>query len=269
VPVPTKRPNAQKLLAHGDFSSAEAALLWSGHGRADLSIIRALGVNTVRLYGDDPRIDGAGFFDAAYYEGLSVIIGMSDWPYIQAPNNCLTTDFDCSGQLRESYLENLQNGLTQGNAYNPALQKVIVVNEPDLKIPGIARPKAFCKAVLSALDGMLEAEKEAGLTEGLVNFTVTFSYGICSECSEYNDKPALWQMVELRKAMQSPEDYGYTPMNDLWEAYRTRWTNSYNTANPARDIRPQFLDAYLETFTETPVFIAESHKPQLIGTRYH
>lgn len=38
---------------------------------------------------------------------------------------------------------------------------MIVINEPDLKIPGISKPKEFCRAIVSAIDGMLDAEKDA------------------------------------------------------------------------------------------------------------
>ena len=43
--------------------------------------------------------------------------------------------------------------------FRPPPRTIIVINEPDLKIPGISKPDKFCKAIISAIDGMLDAEK--------------------------------------------------------------------------------------------------------------
>lgn len=60
------------------------------------------------------------------------------------------------------------------------LRTIIVINEPDLKIPGISKPTEFCRtgtsleillhqpsqpvsfrAIVSAIDGMIDAEKDS------------------------------------------------------------------------------------------------------------
>merc|ERR1719253_1162434 len=107
---------------------------------------------------------------------------------------------------------------------------------------------------------MLDAEKDAQVTGPLVNFTATFSYAICMGCTRFSTAPALGQMWQLDDAMKNPKKYGYTSRNNVTEAYRTRWTHSFNTQNPATDLQHQFLDGYEATFPTTPVYIGECHR---------
>merc|ERR1711920_975137 len=147
------------------------------------------------------------------------------------------------------------------------LKYMNVINEPDLKMPasatfgGLAEIYQMCRAIISAFDGMLEAEKEAGVTGALINFTATFSFAMCSSCEYSQDKPALAQMLQLDDAMRHPWKYGYTPRNDITTAYLERFTHSFNTQNPASDVEPLFLNAYAERFPSMPVYIAEYHRP--------
>ena len=139
----------------------------------------------------------------------------------------------------------LQNGFVENDAYHPALKcrpqpsccqasqhlprTVIVINEPDLKIPGISKPKEFCRAIVSAIDGMLDAEKdiqrvvgipdlaqETGTKSNLINFTATFSFGMCTaltlfQAVSWNDeacdgtKPALGQAQTCFSLMSSAD----------------------------------------------------------------
>ncbi|CAE7413481.1 TDP1 [Symbiodinium pilosum] len=260
-PSPLK---AAGRLPNDDFMSDSAKALWSSSGRGDLAIMKKLGANAVRLYGNDPREDHKPFLDEAHGLGLQVIPGMSDYPYTQMPKNCQTTDYNCYPQIKEQYKSNLENGfLEKDGSYHPALKTIIVINEPDLKIPGESQPKEFSRAIISAIDGMLDAEKEAGVNGNLPNFTATFSFGVCSACSGAKAKPSLGQMLELRRAMEKPQDYGYKAKNDLAQVYKTRFTNSFNTNNPATDMKPLFLDSYEVLFPTTPVFIGEYHAPHV------
>ncbi|OLP76311.1 hypothetical protein AK812_SmicGene43772 [Symbiodinium microadriaticum] len=81
--------------------------------------------------------------------------------------------------------------------------------------------------------------KEANISGPLINFTATFSFAA--------------------DGLLHPERYGYDPRNNVSDAYRTRWTHSFNTNNPARDLEPQFFSIYRERFRDTPVFIGEYH----------
>ncbi|CAE7945331.1 TDP1 [Symbiodinium sp. KB8] len=260
-PAPLK---AAGRLPNDDFMADSAKAQWSTSGRGDLAIMKKLGANAVRLYGNDPREDHKPFLDEAHSQGLQVIPGMSDYPYTQMPKNCITTEYNCYSQIKEQYKSNLENGfLDKAGSYHPALKTIIVINEPDLKIPGESQPKKFSRAIISAIDGMLDAEKEAGASGNFPNFTATFSFGVCTACPGSKSKPSLGQMLELRRAMEKPEDYGYTPKNDLAKLYRSRFTNSFNTNNPATDMKPLFLDDYEALFATTPVFIGEYHAPHV------
>merc|ERR1712194_559728 len=114
--------------------------------------------------------------------------------------------------------------------------------------------------IVSAFDAMLDAERDAGVTGPLINFTATFSFAICNSCENSHGSPALAQMAQLDDAMRDPKKYGYEPKNNVTAAYETRFTHSFNTANPARDVKVQFLDKYEQVFPNTPVYIGEYHR---------
>lgn len=114
------------------------------------------------------------FLDEAHEQGLKVVPGMSDFPYTQmVPGPCIQTHYDCFNQSRDSYALNLQTGfLTEFQEYHPALSYFILINEPDLKMPSTTTtepggPKHMARAVVSAFDGLLEAEKLANVTGNL------------------------------------------------------------------------------------------------------
>merc|ERR1712113_53976 len=119
----------------------------------------------------------------------------------------------------------------------------------------------MCRTIISAFDGMLEAEREAGVTGVLINFTATFSFAICYSCEFSPGTPALAQMAQLDDAMRNPGKYGYTPRNNITKAYLERFTHSFNTQNQARDVELQFLNPYTQRFPDMPVYIAEYHAP--------
>ena len=66
-------------------------------------------------------------------------------------------------------------------------------------------------------------------------------------------------MAQLDDAMRHPEKYGYAPRHNITAAYAARFTHSFNTNNPARDVKVQFLDFYEKVFPTMPVYIAEYH----------
>eukprot|EP00930_Biecheleria_cincta_P045944 TRINITY_DN3166_c0_g1_i1.p1 TRINITY_DN3166_c0_g1~~TRINITY_DN3166_c0_g1_i1.p1 ORF type:complete len:567 (+),score=91.96 TRINITY_DN3166_c0_g1_i1:75-1775(+) len=270
-PVPLKTADGAPQLPEDDWMVEAAKPMWGQRGRGDLRIIKQLGANMVRLYGNNPSESHSSFLDEAQAEGLKVAPGMSDWPFYQmGPGSCRDTNYDCFQQVKEQYARNLQTGfLTTSRTYHPALEYFILINEPDLKMPPTATvgsPEGVLlmgKALISSFDAVLEAEKEANVSGNLINFTAAFSYAICTACPKYAYRPLLGQIDTLTDAMRFPEKYKYAPRNNLTQAFLTRWTNSFNTQNPAGDMRPYFLDIYEEKYPGTPIFIAEYHKPGL------
>jgi hypothetical protein len=237
--------------------------------RGDLEIMKSMGANTVRLYGNHAEKDHTAFLDESSRLGLQVIAGMSDYPYTQSPDNCqLHHSLNCYENVKSAYKQNLEHGgfidkVTK--KYHPALRNFILINEPDAKLAP-NNPRLYQKGLISAFDGVLDAEKEMGVEDDSPFFTVTFTYAICSNCGAYTNKPAMGQMYDFLHAVQNPGDYDYTPKNDLYAAYRTRFANSMNTFNPAPTIRDQFMDPYEETFRELGIhiFIGEYHNAPLI-----
>mmetsp|Transcript_102092 Transcript_102092/g.259445 ORF Transcript_102092/g.259445 Transcript_102092/m.259445 type:complete len:425 (+) Transcript_102092:47-1321(+) len=265
-PVPLTSVEGASELPEDDWFCNEALPMWGRPGRGDLRVMKQLGANLVRLYGNDPQNDHTNFLDEAESLGLAVAPGMSDWPYYQeTPGSCKDTDFNCFSQIKPLYLQNLQKGfLKPDGSYHPALKYFNILNEPDLKMPSTAAiggPDGLAqmsRTLVSAFDAMLDAEKEAGVVGPKINFTATFSFAMCLSCSrEYG--PALAQMVQLDDAMRHPEKYGYEPVNNVTEAYLTRFTHSFNTANPASDLKSMFFDGYVAKFPQMPVYIAEYH----------
>uniref|UniRef100_A0A7S0FSV7 X8 domain-containing protein n=1 Tax=Pyrodinium bahamense TaxID=73915 RepID=A0A7S0FSV7_9DINO len=268
-PVPLKNQDGASALPQDDWMSEQAVPMWGRAGRGDLRIIRQLGANAVRLYGNNPTNSHVNFLDEAWSLGLRILPGMSDHPYYQqVPGSCQqSTDYDCFSQIKPMYAQNLERGfLTVNRTYHPALEVMNIINEPDLKMPSDATSGGteglikMCRSIISAFDAMLDAEQDLQVTGPLINFTATFSYAICSSCERFAGNPALGQMAQLEDAMNNPEKYGYRPRNDIAAAYRARWTHSFNTQNPATDLQHQFLDGYVSTFPATPVYIGEYHR---------
>jgi hypothetical protein len=265
APLPIKGAGDQ--VPDDDFMSPNTSVLWGPSGRHDLKTLRHLGANAVRLYGNDPELDHKEFLDEAKKQNLQVIAGMSDFPYTQMYGACKNTDFDCYKQIKEQYLGNLRRGfLMESGQYHSALRVVVLINEPDLKLGpdsgAVTSPDKFCKAIVSAFDAVLSAEREVHARGPAPNFTATFSYGVCHECEGVDmTMPAYGQMRELRRAMKNPSSVGYHAHNNLWAAYLERFVNSVNTENRAEDFQEFFQFRYDAEFQGTPVFVGEYHAP--------
>eukprot|EP00439_Symbiodinium_sp_Y106_P023602 s253_g2.t2 len=175
----------------------------------------------------------------------------------------------CFNQVYEAYMSNLKKGFTIRNytMYHPALKALIISNEPDLKV----HPRTnVCRAMVTSLDAILQAEKDLNVTEILgesrpgrgrgpmalrnpIALTVTYSFAAFGR-----QAPGLGQMEELYHCMKHPEK-----KNDVFAAYKKRWVNSFNTAAPGHVVEELFLDKYAKSIfwseIRLPVFIGEYH----------
>lgn len=177
---------------------------WAWDGRNDLGVMAQMGANMVRLYGNDPRWDAHEFLDTANSWGIKVVAGISDHPYTEGDNKCIrgrdTSHFDCYEALKETWETRLTNGtfMLEEGGYHPALDALVVINEPDLKL--INRDRSvrgvdpqYMKVVLSAIDGILAAELEQGIditSSETIKLTAPFSY------SPGLDSPNLHKLKE-------------------------------------------------------------------------
>lgn len=240
-----------------DFSGDDSKPMWSGRG--DLAVMKSLGANTVRLYGNDPDMEHDDFLNYAHFVGLRVIPGNGDAAF----QSCLEKgDFNCHSGVKEAYYKNLKKGFCQRNGtYHSSISHVIVVNEPELKLPNLQKPRSWVKAIATAIDGMLDAEAQAEVVGPKPNLTVTFSFAACGQCTKFNHIPALGQMWELRDALLNPRAYDITSNNDLGHLFRNRFTYGFNTGNPSDEIQDLFLRHYEKEFPSTPIFVGEYHNP--------
>merc|ERR1719464_246171 len=155
---------------------------------------------------------------------MGVVVGLSSFPFIQGAAPCSKTGFDCFNNVYEAYKANLLRGFTINNftAYHPALRTLILMNEPDLSI----HPRSLvCRAMISAFDAVLQAEKDVGVTGNPISITVTYSYA-----AFHGEPPALGQMKTLHKCIMDPTapPTNYEPKNDVTQAYKDRFVNSFN-----------------------------------------
>merc|ERR1719414_1124997 len=116
--------------------SNAAAVQWANWGRGDLSIIRKLGANALRVHGNDPALMKRSFLDHALRLGLDVIAGNSFWYGPKAASGCSQQQYNCYSEAYAAYKANLMNGFAINNytAYHPALKAINIIDEPELVV---------------------------------------------------------------------------------------------------------------------------------------
>mgnify|MGYP002803385180 FL=1 len=247
-------------LTDDDFMTDITGAMWDSWGRGDLDLLKSMGVNTLRMYGNDMNYSHRSFLDGAWKRDMDIIVGLSDWGFIQGPDPCDRNGYECFTQVYEAYKSNLMKGFTIRNytTYHPALKGLIISNEPDLKV----HPRtSVCRAMISSLDAILQAEKDLNVTENPIALTVTFSFAAFGR-----NPPGLGQMQELYQCLQNPEGPPtyYRPKNDVLSAFHQRWVHSFNTAAPGHVVEELFLDKYKKSIfwsdkMKIPLFIGEYH----------
>jgi len=236
--------------------------MWADWGRGDLQLMKDMGMNTVRMYGNDANTSHRSFLDRALGKGLDVIVGMSDFGFTQGPNNCLLNHWYCYDEAYFYYHKNLLMGfaIDDFKRYHPAIKVLTIFNEPDLKV----HPrKLTCRAMASIFDAILQAEKDVGVTGNPVALTITWSFADFHK----GHGPALDQMEEFWHCLQKGTEHpptNYKPKNDLVKAFRERFVNSFNTQSQAQEVSKLFFDKYAKSSFWTPslkvpVFIGEYH----------
>lgn len=210
-----------------DMVQAGYATEWGPSGRDDLGSMKTLGANTVRLYhslGSETNHDHGAFLDRAHELELDVFPGVHT--YLPCPNN------DCYDSWKQAVKAGFQKGFQKDGNWHPAVSTIILLNEPDFTPGG-----DWCrvKKALSAMEGLLDAEKEMNVKPGRVKLTVTWSFGMHTSVDGKVRGPGIFGFQDMVAGTANPGIAQYTPRSsqaELLSAFKSRWIHSMNTQAP-------------------------------------
>jgi len=231
------------------------APLWgAAPGRDDLRVIRGLGANSIRLY-HSIGLDGPGnhglFLDRAQSLGLDVMPGYHTYNAIYG--GC--PHFDCYETWRSYTLKAFSQGFRSGNGWHPAVSVLLLFNELDFfRAHG---PTAHARSLVSALDGVLAAERESGVEAGRVKLSIAWSNSPGQSLDGKVSGFAIWAFQDVAFSIYNPAKLQYsprTPQAVMEEAFRTRWAHSINVQTPG--ILGYMAQHYYQ-FEPIPWFIGE------------
>jgi len=232
---------------------------WGSDGRDDLGVMARLGANAVRLYHSFGMLPGDGyqgdFLDRAAAVGLNVLPGYHTEMAIYG--KC--PDYDCFQAWKDATLQGFRRGFQKDSEWHPAVAMLTLLNEPDFFWCQPAGARCRVKAVLSALDGVLAAEREAGVSPGRVKLTVTWSFAMATSIDGNVTGPAIFGFQDVVAGIRDPGLAGYTPRSnrsELQDAFDKRWVHGFNTQAPWTFVKAMVINAY-EQFKPTPWFIGE------------
>jgi len=234
-------------------------------GRDDLQTIASLGANTVRLYhslGEDVLHDHSRFLDRAQEVKLNVLAGYHT--YGSCPK------FDCYKTWKKVTLQGFKDGFRtrrtrdgRKRGWHPAVSALILLNEPDFfgAFPECEPAGAWCrvKAALSALDGVLAAERQAKVDPGRVKLTVTWSFGMMPSIDGKEHAPGMFGFQDMVAGIADPSLAHYKPRSsqaELEHAFKTRWMNGVNTQAPWGFVKAVIANNYAK-YAPVPWFIGE------------
>jgi len=250
-------------LASEDLMQEGYSMQWGPQGRNDLAVMKSLGANTVRLYhslGLGIDKDHGAFLDHAESLGLNVMPGFhteNAHEQQECPN------FDCYYSWKEATLNAFKNGFKKDGEWHPAVSTLIILNEPDYveHTPQCTPSGPWCrvKAAISAFDGILAAEKEAGVPAGRVKLSITWSFAIKKSIDGQVEGPGIFGFQDVVAALGNPAIVNYQPRTsqmELQSAYLSRWVHSLNTQSPWEFVDQQISKEY-SRFGHIPWFIGE------------
>merc|ERR1711920_847850 len=223
-------------------------------GRNDLQVIKDLGANTVRLY-HSIGLDGPGdhgiFLDRAESLGLNVMPGYHTYNAIYG--GC--PDFNCFDTWKSYTLKAFTQGFRRNNSWHPAVSVLLLFNELDF-FRGYGRT-AHARSAVSALDGVLAAEQEAGVEPVRVKLSIAWSNAHGESLDGTVSGFAIWAMQDLVSSISDPSTIRYsprTPQSMMMEAYQMRWAHSINVQTPGI---LGYMAQHYYRFEPTPWFIGE------------
>lgn len=256
----------QGALPSADLMQEGYTPQWGAKSRDDLGTIQQLGGNAVRLYaalGIESDHDHGAFLDRAKELGVHVLAGF------YTPNLC--PDFDCFDAWKQGAIAGFKKGFAKDGKWHPAVSTVVIVDEPDLlnfggnpppSCPVGQEAKCRVKAALSALDGVLAAEKEYGVDSNGTNLTVVWSSNM-QDSIDGTIKQGIgyFGFQDMKVGTADPSIAGYSPQTSnaaLKAAFDTRWVHGMSTHSPWSFVKEKVLHEYEKLgFGPTPWFIGE------------
>merc|ERR1740121_2799728 len=246
--------NGSCMVSEDMLQEGYQALWGAPPARNDLQVIKDLGANTVRLY-HSIGLDGPGdhglFLDRANVLGLDVMPGYHTYNAIYG--GC--PGFDCYATWKNYTLKAFQQGFRKKDGWHPAVSALLLFNELDF-FRGYGR-RVHARAAISALDGVLAAEREAGVKPGRVKLSIAWSNAPGTSLDGKVSGFAIWAMQDVASCIADPSQVDYVPRTSqtaMEEAYRTRWAHSINVQTPG--ILGYMKEHYYQ-FEPIPWFIGE------------
>jgi hypothetical protein len=190
------------------------------------------------------------FLDRAQDLSLNVMPGY----HSDARYQCV--DFDCFEVWKQATLDGFQQGFSQAGHWHPAISMLVLLNEPDFF--GDAEQRV--KLMLSVLDGVLAAEREAGVSPGRVKLSITWSFGMTTSLDGQVTGAGIFGFEDAKAAMLNPGIVNYTSRStpeQLSEAFKMRWINGVNVQAPWDFVKAMIQGDYASRFGPTPWFIGE------------
>lgn len=233
-----------------DVSAEWAMNMWSSEGRGDIKIMKSLGANSVRLYGNRADMSKRKFLDELLRNRMKAVAGISTYPFNAQPGGCAFNDYNCYEAIKINYKLALTKGeFAKDGFYHNAIDVVSLVNEPDVWINLAIVPgwdgtgNNMIRGLVQAFDAVLSAEKEENVQPwndgSLPKLTIAWSYAMmnsygipCSEVGYVVNKtecgPSIGFMAMFYHAVHDPErTVKYKPQNNLTAAFEERWVNSF------------------------------------------
>jgi len=160
----------------------------------------------------------------------------------------------------------------KNGTWHPAVAMLVLADQPDELNFGGAMAKdckekqnvCWLRAVLSAMDGVLAAEKHKGMTNVTsVNLTVAWSMGTYDSIDGVVSRGiGYFGFRDVLVGVRDPSVANYAPhvsQKELASAFATRWTNGLNVASSWDFIQGKIYPVYEDPkyeFAPTPWFIS-------------
>ena len=241
---------------------------WGPEGRDDLGTISRTNATSVRVYeclGKESHHDHSAFLDRAQEVGLHVMPGFA------TSNIC--NDFDCYTSWFNAATTGFELGYKQNNDWHAAISMLVLMNAPNNlnfegspippDIPTTAQGKAVARvrAALSALDGLLAAEKAAGI-KSAVNITIAWGADSLSSIDgNVTNAIGYYGFQDMIAGVKDPSIAGYAlqgvTLEELQTAFRTRWTHSVNGQSSWSFLHEKIDEVYDQHFSGAPWFLSE------------